>query len=314
MKESFKTIFCVLALAFIGIGAYNYQDIRVAFPLVWHDETTSISVDTTSTGGVVTKYELGNEFTGYEAIDKHFFRNDLTANTNHTHDANGYRTTINELGGWDMYLGTGVIAGSLIELDSGLLHFQTLGTGSDIQFVSRDDILFAAGLSTVSYLGLYHDQLTIGCETGVIEIEGLIENDNTPTHFISQNESNNIIYKTSFYQSTYEPTFTFVTNIDDVNLLGDFYFTQIGNEVRFSGAIEIDPSGTGACLFEIDLPLPSDFVDVYDATGSAVSDDIADQASIRISANAPDNSIKFGWYATEADVKPYSVSGQYRIK
>jgi hypothetical protein len=148
----------------------------------------------------------------------------------------------------------------------------------------------------------------------VIEIEGLIENDNTPTHFISQNESNNIIYKTSFYQSTYEPTFTFVTNIDDVNLLGDFYFTQIGNEVRFSGAIEIDPSGTGACLFEIDLPLPSDFVDVYDATGSAVSDDIADQASIRISANAPDNSIKFGWYATEADVKPYSVSGQYRIK
>src|SRR5688500_1118875 len=97
-----------------------------------------------------------------ESLDRHWWNTNLSCSGTRVHDANGFRSTVNELGGWDLFSGTGVVHSCSLRVDSLQFLVQTTGTSADINLIARDDIYLAAGLSTQSYISLEHDKLTIG--------------------------------------------------------------------------------------------------------------------------------------------------------
>lgn len=314
MKEVFKASICIFILALISLGAYSYQDIRVVFPLIWNDGSTSISIDTVSTGGVVTKGDLTNEFTGYEAVDKHFFRNNLTANTNHTHDANGFRTTINELGGWDMYLGTGVIAGSEIELDSGTILVQTLGPSNDINIISKDD-LFLTGGYNANTISLYNDHLILYSSTGDIDIDGLGEEVN-PEQFVGRASGGKLTYSQTSFNS-FTPTGASSSNIGGDITFSEAFYYRIGNMVWVQGLITTDADAQETIsYFYSDLPIASSLSAVEHAVGTGTCSEgpTNDIGVIQITGDPDNDRVKFQFYPYRStDVHTWSYQYSYRI-
>lgn len=320
MDNLLKSITCLVMLSIIGGGAYKYtekpvyQEIRVAYPITGKGyDGAPLVLDTTSAGGLMTKsdFELG-----FEPLDQHFFKSNLTANTNHTHDANDFRTTINELGGWDMYLGDGVIAGSLIELDSGLLHFETTGTGSDINLISRDDIFMSAGLSAFSYLNLYHNKIEMGCDNGNIEIDGLVS-DNAASQCVTRDAVSGMITVSDFGSGTYEVSISDAVNAESTPTATTAQVLRVANIATVSGSFTIDPDLDGTEVsFLATLPFASSIEDAFvvAGTGTTTANNVDKTGVMQIRGDVDNDKARISIYPNgETSSLVWYYSYTYRI-
>jgi hypothetical protein len=140
---------------------------------------------------------------------KNFFNANLTANADHTHAAANKITTINNLGGWSMTSGTGVVNSGSITLDS-------LGSSivaPDINITSTDDIFLAAN-SFTSTVYIMDNGITIENDNGDTNIKSLDRDDfnsdvvgiNAGTGLLTLHKANIAgVYSTS---ATAQSTFT----------------------------------------------------------------------------------------------------------
>jgi hypothetical protein len=310
MKDYFIKNHLVIALSslLLLINAKPiYQTIKVAAPLAVEEiggfQTVTLDVDTED--GVVAQADFE---TMLEPVDRHFFRNNLSANTHHTHDANKYRTTINELGGWDMTCGTGVIHQSFFSMDSFLFNFQTMGSGplgGDMQFLANDDIYFVA--SNEARISLEHNRLQLGCDNGNFQILSLTTNSN-PSRLLSIDGGTKVVEETPITANVWTPTLGDRVNCSDPNPYNATWFF-FGPVIMVSGQIDIVVDGTGPTSFEIDVPATnSGFDNQYDAHGTGVTSDFE---PVRIYAQAAEDNIIFEWEADAAGTVSLSYQFTY---
>ena len=111
---------------------------------------------------------------------------------------------------------------------------------------------------------------------------------------------------------TYTPTITNVTNIA-VSVARECSYMRIGAVVDVACSVNLDAASTGEYQYDFSLPVASNFVAIYDATGTghglAGNDDtnycIADVTNDRVSCYGDDN---------DASAHEHKVLFQYKVK
>jgi len=121
---------------------------------------------------------LGNVLEGadglvHEIKARHWFSANLSANGDHTHDANNKISTVIELGGWTMSSGVGVISLGSFQLDSAAAALIAPAINIDATTLFDLDV----GASNESSFTMLDDNITINQDAGEIEITGLDRDD-----------------------------------------------------------------------------------------------------------------------------------------
>lgn len=117
-----------------------------------------------------------------EPNDRHWFNTNLSANANHTHDANNKISTVNELGGWNLV--SGIVTQASMQLDSSGIAFNA----PDLTIDATDDLALRGGPSNVSLISLFDDGLTIKNNDGNTYITTL-NRDNAETDIVGIDET-----------------------------------------------------------------------------------------------------------------------------
>lgn len=101
-----------------------------------------------------------------------------------------------------------------------------------------------------------------------------------------------------------------LTNVASVST-GALMYTRGNESVSFSGYVSVTPSGAGTIIFEIEVPVASDFTTSLDASGVAVGDDYS---AAYIGAGTANNRLQFTATVSSALPRTYRYSGHYEVK
>lgn len=89
---------------------------------------------------------------------------------------------------------------------------------------------------------------------------------------------------------------------------------RLGNIVTVSGSVVIDPTAAGLVIFDISLPVASDFTGVQDVAGTGGFEDYQINGSNAIIANATDNRAQVEVSASSGSASFYFYTFKYEIK
>lgn len=109
---------------------------------------------------------------------------------------------------------------------------------------------------------------------------------------------------------TYSPTLTYDTNITSASTSG-FTYSRTGNMVNVAGRLRIDSNTTGPGVLGISLPIASNFANVYNAWGSAITE--YDRTSGFISASVAGDIAQLDFYANVATAQYWWANFSYRV-
>lgn len=110
---------------------------------------------------------------------------------------------------------------------------------------------------------------------------------------------------------SYTPTLSNVTNLA-ASTAYVCQYQHIGNIVHVSGKVDVDPTGAGACLLGVALPVASNFVLGYQCAGTACCPTIAG-FSAAVTADTTLDRAQIEWIAVDATNQPLYFSFMYRV-
>lgn len=109
---------------------------------------------------------------------------------------------------------------------------------------------------------------------------------------------------------TWTPTLTTATNVD-TSFITPCIYQRVGDTVNFSGSVEIDPTAAGISVFELSLPIPSNFASISDASGVVTEEEWRGGGTL--SAVIANDTLTFVVKSSVSSNTYYSFSGMYRI-
>ncbi len=122
----------------------------------------------------------------------------------------------------------------------------------------------------------------------------------------------NAVYD-AIQSGTYTPTFTNGTNVNGNVFNGDFHYMRIGNEVTVEGSVTISATGAGNTVFDVSLPIASNFTNTYQLNGSGINNapSIAGTAVAR--ANTTNDRMSMNYAAISGGGQEYIIRFTYTI-
>lgn len=114
------------------------------------------------------------------------------------------------------------------------------------------------------------------------------------------------------FSSTYTPTLSNTTNVAASTAYACM-FTVTGGVVTVTGKVDIDPTGAGATLLGISIPVASDFANDYEAAGVAFSGGTAAGEGASILADTANDRVSLSFVAVDTANKSYGFTFSYRI-
>lgn len=111
-------------------------------------------------------------------------------------------------------------------------------------------------------------------------------------------------------EGNYTPTPNITTNITSVGM-SPCQWVRVLDTVTVSGQIQVSPIGAGACQFEIDLPVSSDFSQVSDCGGAGAF--MTGTIPVAIQANVADDSAEFDFTVPDGTTRTFTFSFTYRV-
>ena len=110
---------------------------------------------------------------------------------------------------------------------------------------------------------------------------------------------------------TWTPVLNNVTNIAASTAYQSQYI-RLGASVAFSGRVDVDPTGVGACALGISLPVASNFGAVEDLAGAGFSPAVAGFGTALLADVANDRAA-MQWVATDTANRAVYFSGLYQV-
>lgn len=129
---------------------------------------------------------------------------------------------------------------------------------------------------------------------------------------ISQGGGSTAMTWKAINNGTYTPTLSNSSNIS-ASTAYTFHWIRMGDEVSFSGQLDLDPTIAGAISIEISLPIASDFTLSDDLSACATNATAGEGGGI-VSASGANNTMSFSAIAVGVANITYKVSGHYQIK
>lgn len=111
--------------------------------------------------------------------------------------------------------------------------------------------------------------------------------------------------------NVYTPTLTNTTNLDASTAYPTNY-VRVNDMVTVSGRVDMDPTATGAVTLGMSLPIASNFAQLYQCGGTAVTDAVAGQAA-SIAADAVNKRAMVEFTATDTSNRRWAFAFMYRV-
>lgn len=113
---------------------------------------------------------------------------------------------------------------------------------------------------------------------------------------------------------TYTPTLTNGTNVSSSLLNDDFHYIRVGNEVTVEGSVVINFSGAGNTVFDISLPITSNFTGQYQLNGSGINNAPSIAGSAICRADTTNDRMSMNFAALSANGLEYVIRFTYTIQ
>lgn len=191
--------------------------------------------------------------------------------------------------------------------DARILGRSAGSAGSPMEIGISTGLSLAAGVLS-SAITQYTDEMAEDAVGGILTDTASID--------LTYNDGANTItadVKTSFADAgTYTPTATTISNVSAVTVF-DAQWMRVKNVVTVSGLVLADPTAVGATVFDLSLPIPSNFGGSGENCGGTAASNAVAGLSIAIyGAPATDNA-RFEWIAVDTSNRALTFSFTYQI-
>jgi len=123
----------------------------------------------------------------------------------------------------------------------------------------------------------------------------------------------NNITANNLTSGTYTPTLTNGTNVSSSSVNGDFHYIRVGNQVTVEGSVTINFSGAGNTVFDISIPVASNFTNFYQLNGSGINNAPSIAGSAICRADTTNDRMSMNFEALSANGLEYVIRFTYTI-
>ncbi|WP_052757283.1 hyaluronate lyase N-terminal domain-containing protein [Sphingobium chungbukense] len=268
-----------------GANAWNDLPYAVVDAEDIADSTTVGRAFLTLTNPGAIRFPRINADNSVSALDAAAFRAAIGAGTSSTNgtvtsvDASGGTTGLSFTGGSITGAGTLTLGGTLGIANGGTgatsaaAALSNLGGVATSRSISTGAGLVGGGnLTTDRTLSLATSGVTAGSYGSAIKVPTITVDAYGRVTIASENAIPVLA------SGTYTPTLTNVTNVSGSTAYQCRY-TRIGDVVRVSGRVDVDPTAGGTVELGISLPIASNFTTIYQCSGVAASEVVPGQSA-----------------------------------
>lgn len=112
---------------------------------------------------------------------------------------------------------------------------------------------------------------------------------------------------------TYTPTLTNGTNVSSSSVNGDFHYIRVGNQVTVEGSVTINFSAAGNTIFDISLPIASNFSSAYQLNGSGINNAPSIAGSAICRSDSTNDRMSMNFAALSTNGLEYVIHFTYTI-
>jgi len=159
-----------------------------------------------------------------------------------------------------------------------------------------------------AYGGVLTTGTSTNLEFGTNQVKAITIDGTTQDVTIANN-----ITADNLLSGTYTTTLTNGTNVSSSSVNGDFHYIRVGNQVTVEGSVTINFSGAGNTVFDISIPVASNFTNFYQLNGSGINNAPSIAGSAICRADTTNDRMSMNFEALSANGLEYVIRFTYTI-